>query len=172
MRKTEPTDAGKTDDSSNGKIIIEKESVSDGNSAPSSNGYQSVPIVIETVESNLAPKQPEISQCNMLCVDPRSQRLSNASAYDADTLDIRSYISQSRSDVSPFARSSSYRSQYGRTSHIEVSIRPFYSLYPISICLTFYYFCIYTHHLISNICMISKRIIFNNRMKPVGFKNY
>lgn len=133
MRKTEPSDAGKVDDSSNGKIVIEKESVSDGNSAPSSNGYQSVPIVIETVESNQPAKQPEISQCNMLCVDPRSQRLSNASAYDADMLDIRSYISQSRSDVSPFARSSSYRSQYGRTSHIEVSISLFNFLYAISL---------------------------------------
>ncbi|XP_044252162.1 adenylate cyclase type 9 [Drosophila takahashii] len=38
------------------------------------------------------------------------------SMYD-DIIDVRSYISQSRSDISPFGRSGSYRSQCGRQSN-------------------------------------------------------
>lgn len=92
----------------------------DNNVISSSNGYQQVPIVIETSEADSA-RQSDSVNVNKLCVDTCSQRNSTASAYESDILDIKSYISQSRSDVSPFARSSSYRSQYGRSTHYEVN---------------------------------------------------
>lgn len=91
----------------------------ENNVISSSNGYQQVPIVIETTEADSA-RPSDSSNPNKLSVDVCSQRNSTASAYESDILDIKSYISQSRSDVSPFARSSSYRSQYGRSTHYEV----------------------------------------------------
>ncbi|XP_026468866.1 adenylate cyclase type 9-like [Ctenocephalides felis] len=58
-----------------------------------SNGYQQVPIVIQTVTSD-----DTIQFTNL--VKPRE-----------NNLDIRSYINESRSDVTPFGRASSYKHQ-------------------------------------------------------------
>ncbi|CAB3225027.1 unnamed protein product [Arctia plantaginis] len=72
----------------------------------SSNGYQQVPIVIESQDNKNKPAQSS-SKVNL----PQSQE---TASFERDIIDIRSYLSQSRSNMSPFARSSSYRSQYGR----------------------------------------------------------
>lgn len=75
------------------------------------NGYHQVPIVIESQDVRTA----SICQSNnRLTVDPMPQ----TSSFDKEIIDIRSYLSQSRSNM-PFARSSSYRSQYGRQSSME-----------------------------------------------------
>ncbi|XP_059617857.1 adenylate cyclase type 9 [Phlebotomus argentipes] len=70
------------------------------------NGYQQVPVVVETpapamntLELPRGPTNCSPSQCSM---------------FD-DIIDVRSYISHSRSDISPFGRSGSYRSQCGRS---------------------------------------------------------
>ena len=80
----------------------------------SSNGYQQVPIVIESQDNKSRPAQ-SIIKLNLppLCHDMAS--------FEREIIDIRSYLSQSRSNMSPFARSSSYRSQYGRSNNIEVN---------------------------------------------------
>lgn len=72
-------------------------------------GYQQIPVVvlIESPSSNpikrsLSPKSPDGSNFG---------NISQASSLFDDVIDIRSYISQSRSDISPFGRSGSYRSQ-------------------------------------------------------------
>lgn len=83
----------------------------------SNNGYHQVPIVIESQDAKSKPAQ---SSSKLSC-PPNNE----AAPFEKDILDIRSYLSQSRSNMSPFARSSSYRSQYGR-SNIEVSSRTEY----------------------------------------------
>uniref|UniRef100_A0A1B0DB17 Adenylate cyclase type 9 n=1 Tax=Phlebotomus papatasi TaxID=29031 RepID=A0A1B0DB17_PHLPP len=71
------------------------------------NGYQQVPVVVET------PAPPthtlEIPRAAGSNCSP-----SQGSMFD-DIIDVRSYISHSRSDISPFGRSGSYRSQCGRS---------------------------------------------------------
>ncbi|XP_041973413.1 adenylate cyclase type 9 [Aricia agestis] len=74
------------------------------------NGYHQVPIVIESQEK----AKPSSSK---LQVSYHRETVS----FEREIIDIRSYLSQSRSNMSPFARSSSYRSQYGR-SNMEVPV--------------------------------------------------
>lgn len=70
-----------------------------------------MPIVIES-QDNKNAKALHSSKLNI----PQ-----DTASFEREVIDIRSYLSQSRSNMSPFARSSSYRSQYGRPN-IEVSI--------------------------------------------------
>lgn len=86
-----------------------------GDNPDSSNGYQQVPILIESQDVKGSVPVQSSSKLNV----PQSQE---STSYDREIIDIRSYLSQSRSNMSPFARSSSYRSQYGRPHHVEVSI--------------------------------------------------
>lgn len=51
---------------------------------------------------------------NHISADNNSSISQNSNSLFDDIIDIRSYISQSRSDISPFARTGSYRSQSGR----------------------------------------------------------
>lgn len=93
-------------------------------------GYQALPIVIET------PCSPAPSNFNKLDVPNRIPRhhsfarsLSSRSPENSSSpgqhsmfdeiIDVRSYISQSRSDISPFGRTGSYRSQTGRSPHCD-----------------------------------------------------
>ncbi|CAG9563562.1 unnamed protein product [Danaus chrysippus] len=69
----------------------------------SNRGYHQVPIVIESQEK----RNQNSSKLNLP---------SNQETFEREVIDIRSYLSQSRSNMSPFARSSSYRSQYGRNN--------------------------------------------------------
>lgn len=78
------------------------------------NGYQQVPIVIESQDNKNIHTQ-SISKLNV----PQNQ---DVASFDREIIDIRSYLSQSRNNMSPFARSSSYRSQYGRPHNIEVPV--------------------------------------------------
>lgn len=76
--------------------------------------YQQIPVVVlieseekspisnNPVKRSLSPKSPNGSNFG---------NISQASSFFDDVIDIRSYISQSRSDISPFGRSGSYRSQ-------------------------------------------------------------
>ncbi|CAH4033548.1 unnamed protein product [Pieris brassicae] len=68
--------------------------------AQTNNGYRKVPIVIESHEKARQSSSKLNSRTNEM--------------FEREIIDIRSYLSQSRSNMSPFARSSSYRSQYGR----------------------------------------------------------
>lgn len=89
------------------------------------NGYQQLPVVIEAPRPNL--NIVEISQqktqnlAPILVHTPAVTKSSEESCSPGqhsmfdDIIDIRSYISQSRSDISPFGRSGSYRSQCGRS---------------------------------------------------------
>ncbi|XP_072941422.1 adenylate cyclase type 9 [Epargyreus clarus] len=79
--------------------------------AQSNNGYHQVPIVIES-QDNKNAKALHSSKLNI----PQ-----DTASFEREVIDIRSYLSQSRSNMSPFARSSSYRSQYGRPN-IEVPV--------------------------------------------------
>ncbi|XP_026313788.1 adenylate cyclase type 9 [Hyposmocoma kahamanoa] len=79
----------------------------------SNNGYHQVPIVIESQDNKVARPVHSSSKLNI----PQSHEMA---CFEREIIDIRSYLSQSRSNMSPFARSSSYRSQYGRPNHIEV----------------------------------------------------
>ncbi|XP_058977987.1 adenylate cyclase type 9 isoform X1 [Musca domestica] len=100
------------------------------------NGYQQLPVVIENAKSN--PNMLEIPQkpmlhhvatstgiCSSVNRSPDASCCSPGqySMFD-DIIDIRSYISQSRSDISPFGRSGSYRSQCGRSGQSETSPLP------------------------------------------------
>ncbi|XP_063379862.1 adenylate cyclase type 9 [Cydia fagiglandana] len=80
--------------------------------APSSNGYQQVPIVIETQDTKARPTSSKL----ITPVNP------DMVSFEKEIIDIRSYLSQSRSNMSPFARSSSYRSQYGRPTNIDIPV--------------------------------------------------
>lgn len=107
------------------------------------NGYQQLPIVIETPcppticnnnntldvptqhrlirsNSNTKSNYANGSVCNGAGVVGDNSSISQNSMFD-DIIDIRSYISQSRSDISPFARTGSYRSQCGRTPQHDLS---------------------------------------------------
>lgn len=77
-----------------------------------SNGYQQVPIVIESQDNKTT--RPTSSKLH-IPLNP------DMVSFEKEIIDIRSYLSQSRCNMSPFARSSSYRSQYGRPTNIEVS---------------------------------------------------
>lgn len=77
------------------------------------NGYHQVPIVIESQDKCSKPLQ-----CSSKLNIPISREVAS---FEKEIIDIRAYLSQSRSNMSPFARSSSYRSQYGRQNTIDVS---------------------------------------------------
>lgn len=83
------------------------------------NGYQKLPIVIETLCSNSNSLDVPIRSLNSRSPD-NSNSPQQHSMFD-DIIDVRSYISQSRSDISPFGRSGSYRSQSGRSPNSDVS---------------------------------------------------
>lgn len=83
-----------------------------GDDTQLNNGYQQVPIVIESQE------KCKPMQSNSKLNTPHNNDMVS---FEKEIIDIRSYLSQSRSNMSPFARSSSYRSQYGK-SNLEVSI--------------------------------------------------
>ncbi|XP_016973470.1 adenylate cyclase type 9 isoform X1 [Drosophila rhopaloa] len=96
-------------------------------------GYQQLPVLVEsshrtqtldipparpvlhhaatsTALASSVLRSPEAGVSGGGCCSPGQY-----SMYD-DIIDVRSYISQSRSDISPFGRSGSYRSQCGRQS--------------------------------------------------------
>ncbi|XP_016949189.3 adenylate cyclase type 9 [Drosophila biarmipes] len=97
-------------------------------------GYQQLPVLVEssihrtqtldipparpvlhhaatsTALASSVLRSPEAGGSGGGCCSPGQY-----SMYD-DIIDVRSYISQSRSDISPFGRSGSYRSQCGRQS--------------------------------------------------------
>nr|XP_053599652.1 adenylate cyclase type 9 isoform X2 [Plodia interpunctella] len=83
--------------------------------ALSNNGYQQVPIVIESQDNKAGRPIQSSSKLNL----PQNNEVAS---FEREIIDIRSYLSQSRSNMSPFARSSSYRSQYGRQHNIEVPV--------------------------------------------------
>lgn len=92
------------------------------------NGYQALPIVIESPcpNSNTLDVPHRIAHCPLATSrSPDSCSPAAHSMFD-EIIDVRSYISQSRSDISPFGRSASYRSQCGRSPQSDVSpmIRP------------------------------------------------
>lgn len=99
-----------------------------------SNGYCQLPMVVETNQlgnSNTLTVPSQISIA--LSMSPSSNQSNQYQNYHYDgggcgalspsgpfsifddIIDVRSYISQSRSDISPFARSGSYRSHCGRS---------------------------------------------------------
>lgn len=83
------------------------------------NGYQQVPLLIETTKPTCTldiPQRPGHTASASMIKSPDGSCCSPGqhSMFD-DIIDIRSYISQSRSDISPFGRSGSYRSQCGRS---------------------------------------------------------
>lgn len=117
----------KTDSNSNNEIKINiPEKNPEEVPCLEQNGYYQLPVVMET------PRQ----SCHMLEIPSNHHHSSNSSSpkdrdnfnensgqysmFD-DIIDVKSYISQSRSDISPFARSGSYRSQCGRSPNSDVS---------------------------------------------------
>lgn len=89
------------------------------------NGYQQLPILIETSKPpcnklDIPHKAGHMLPNSVKSPDGSCCSPSQHSMFD-DVIDIRSYISQSRSDISPFGRSGSYRSQCGRSGHSDVS---------------------------------------------------
>ncbi|XP_054087194.1 adenylate cyclase type 9 isoform X1 [Zeugodacus cucurbitae] len=103
------------------------------------NGYHQLPVVIESSKLPTAghtleipPQKPVlhhaatstgISHNYVRSPDGSCCSPGQYSMFD-DIIDIRSYISQSRSDISPFGRSGSYRSQCGRSGKSETSPLP------------------------------------------------
>ncbi|XP_017465365.1 PREDICTED: adenylate cyclase type 9 [Rhagoletis zephyria] len=102
------------------------------------NGYHQLSVVVESSKPSLTSNTLEIPQKPMLQHAATSTGISHNfvrspdgsccspgqfSMFD-DIIDIRSYISQSRSDISPFGRSGSYRSQCGRSGKSETSPVP------------------------------------------------
>lgn len=85
----------------------------DSGNVQCNNGYQQVPIVIESQD-----KGSKSARSNSKLNIPQTH---DQTSFEREIIDIRSYLSQSRSNMSPFARSSSYRSQYGRQNTIDVS---------------------------------------------------
>ena len=101
------------------------------------NGYQQTPAtVIEMNKSNSnmldIPNKPQLHHvATSTAISSHINRSPDASCCSPgqysmfdDIIDIRSYISQSRSDISPFGRSGSYRSQCGRSGQSETSPLP------------------------------------------------
>ncbi|TMW44158.1 hypothetical protein DOY81_010760 [Sarcophaga bullata] len=101
------------------------------------NGYQQAPAtVIEMNKSNSnmldIPNKPQLHHvATSTAISSHVNRSPDASCCSPgqysmfdDIIDIRSYISQSRSDISPFGRSGSYRSQCGRSGQSETSPLP------------------------------------------------
>ncbi|KAH8289827.1 hypothetical protein KR054_011565, partial [Drosophila jambulina] len=105
----------------------------DSNQTQNGCGYQQLPVLVEqrtqqtldipaaarpvlhhaatsTALASSVLRSPEGAGGGTGCCSPGQY-----SMYD-DIIDVRSYISQSRSDISPFGRSGSYRSQCGRQS--------------------------------------------------------
>lgn len=95
-------------------------------------GYQQLPIVIVTprpschtlevsggpVQGSGRSREREGSKSMSVGASgDNNSNLSQNSVFD-DIIDVRSYISQSRSDISPFARTGSYRSQCEKASLI------------------------------------------------------
>ncbi|KAM3968233.1 adenylyl cyclase 13E [Aphomia sociella] len=87
----------------------------EGGVLQSNNGYHQVPIVIESHDNKCGRPVQSSSKLNL----PQNNDMVS---FEKEIIDIRSYLSQSRSNMSPFARSSSYRSQYGRSNNIEVPV--------------------------------------------------
>lgn len=90
-------------------------------SSADQNGYQQLPVVIEAHTLNI-PRNPS----NPSTSDADGFSPGHTPNLD-DMVDIRSYISHSRSDISHFGRTGSYRSQEGK-SHNDYSQSRFYFL--------------------------------------------
>ncbi|XP_037813378.1 adenylate cyclase type 9 isoform X1 [Lucilia sericata] len=101
------------------------------------NGYQPLqPVVVENNKPNTnmleIPHKPALHHvATSTGISNNVNRSPDASCCSPgqysmfdDIIDIRSYISQSRSDISPFGRSGSYRSQCGRSGQSETSPLP------------------------------------------------
>ncbi|XP_068159489.1 adenylate cyclase type 9 isoform X1 [Drosophila tropicalis] len=109
-----------------------------GNGVGVSGGYQQLPVLVESSGSSRLLDIPmakpvlhhaatSTALASSVLRSPDGMGLGGGSGgggccspgqysmYD-DIIDVRSYISQSRSDISPFGRSGSYRSQCGRQS--------------------------------------------------------
>ncbi|XP_018327367.1 adenylate cyclase type 9 isoform X2 [Agrilus planipennis] len=89
-------------------------------------GYQQVPTIIEADNNLQVPEMPIITRskgsCSNLSTNEEDKLSSIFFEDPKDTIDVKSYISQSRSDIdytasefTSFMRSGSYRSQCGRS---------------------------------------------------------
>lgn len=65
------------------------------------NGYQQIPLVVVANSNN--------NHCDNRMDDKQDVEATDVLTEDNNIIDLKSYISQSRSDVSPFGRSNSYR---------------------------------------------------------------
>ncbi|XP_017779722.1 PREDICTED: adenylate cyclase type 9 [Nicrophorus vespilloides] len=98
----------------------------DGSIVVNPTGYTQVPTIIESKNGTVENGKDELNWIN-LSVDEEEKRNSIYLDEQKDVIDVKSYISQSRSDVgqydyspcefSQFLRAGSYRSQYGRPNN-------------------------------------------------------
>ncbi|KAH8341734.1 hypothetical protein KR074_010476, partial [Drosophila pseudoananassae] len=95
-------------------------------------GYQQLPVLVEATSNrvqtlDIPPARPvlhhaatstALASSVLRSPEPGTGGCCSPGQYSMydDIIDVRSYISQSRSDISPFGRSGSYRSQCGRQS--------------------------------------------------------
>ncbi|EDV32877.1 uncharacterized protein Dana_GF22254, isoform A [Drosophila ananassae] len=95
-------------------------------------GYQQLPVLVEATTNrvqtlDIPPARPvlhhaatstALASSVLRSPEPSTGGCCSPGQYSMydDIIDVRSYISQSRSDISPFGRSGSYRSQCGRQS--------------------------------------------------------
>lgn len=94
-------------------------------------GYTQIPVVLIECDD----KSPGNGTLELSAKQPSSKstmgsnvgNISRTSSLFDDVIDIRSYISQSRSDISPFGRSASYRSQ---NAVCNSSLNSHHQLYP------------------------------------------
>lgn len=115
LRKSENKDLDKKEDNGNSSNC--EDCVSN------STGYQQVPTIIETS----SVKKNELDSWSVSQLGGEDKHSSLYLDEQKDTIDVKSYISQSRSDIgqydysvgdfSHFIRSGSYRSNYGRMPH-------------------------------------------------------
>lgn len=125
LRKNDPSKAN--GESGNLQNIITN---CDDTAVTNPSGYQQVPTIIETQQQNILEplngKTLDNSWSNMSAVDENKPNLYLVDD-PKDAIDVKSYISQSRSDIGPydfssneicnFLRVGSYRSQYGRPAN-------------------------------------------------------
>ncbi|XP_063703647.1 adenylate cyclase type 9 isoform X2 [Culicoides brevitarsis] len=93
---------------------------------PNNATYQQLPVIslaprqschaldVPNGNNRLCRSASKSHHTNHISADNNSSISQNSNSLFDDIIDIRSYISQSRSDISPFGRTGSYRSQSGR----------------------------------------------------------
>lgn len=101
---------------------ISSDAHSSSNNEESSTGYHQVPMIVETTPSNHSNMDDYSDPTQIILTPPNPGNLT-ADDEQTDTIDVKSYISQSRSDIgqyeygagdfTQFIRTGSYRSQYG-----------------------------------------------------------